>query len=327
MGNISSFGRIGQAVAIIVFVGLAAFAVWWRFEGEEAGEPEPPAVAIANAHDTATDPESPLKPAADDPGYARTGSNAVAASYQEQFETAADLAPFAVQMHVQALENDDAAQYWLSRALRRCGVDYDTVFVVDPAMPDKPPLSLDEALADEEANPRLGADEVRKIHGQCAQLRRADPETLGNEAMWLRKSASSGYPLAQVSRAAEIAVGSDAEDSRSEARELMISALRSGDAEVIRQTGAVAQALARGESERERQEWVWEVAGCQRGADCGPATSWVRAMCAADRRCQAHETAIDLIRRRVGAQMPEIEEEARRLNARIDAKAWADLGL
>jgi hypothetical protein len=46
-----------------------------------------------------------------------------------------------------------------------------------------------------------------------------------------------------------------------------------------------------------------------------------------DRKCQAYETAIDVIRRRGGAQMPEIEEEARGLNARIDAREWGELGL
>jgi hypothetical protein len=108
---------------------------------------------------------------------------------------------------------------------------------------------------------------------------------------------------------------------------LLLAAVKSGDADVILRAGAVAQMLASGESERERHEWVWEVAACQRGADCGPAAEWVRALCAVDRKCQPHETALDVIRRRVGAQMPEIEEGARQLNAHIDARKWGELGL
>jgi hypothetical protein len=247
--------------------------------------------------------------------------------YDEEFDTAGDLALFADAMHKRALEGDDAAQYWLYRALQRCGPFYDNVFNIDPATPDKPPLGLDEALADEEANPRLGADEVRELHGQCQQLRNVDRTRYGSASSWLRKAAQTGYPLAQVRRAAEIAAGVDGAPDRAEARELMLTAVRSGDAEVILQTGAVARMIAQGESERERHEWVWEVAACQRGANCGPTTEWVRSLCAVDRKCQPYETALDVIRRRVGVQMTEIEEEARELNARIDAREWAHLGL
>lgn len=328
MGIFASNTRVIQAVAILAFVGIAAFVVWWKLDAGEGGKLEPPPLAAQSGHESdETIATARADRLAENPAFARAGSDAAAANYEDQFETATDLAPFAEQMHAQAKQNDDAAQYWLYRVLWQCGPRYDTVFVVDPALPDKPPLSLDEALADEEANPRLGADEIRKLHAQCAQLREADPERFGNPRTWLKKSASTGYPLAQVWRASEIAVGFDTEGSRTEARELMIAAVKSGDAEVIRQTGAVAQALAQGESERERHQWVWEVAGCQRGADCGPTTSWVRSLCAEDRRCQPYETAIDLIRRRVGAQMPEIEEEARQLNARIDQKTWDQLGL
>jgi len=247
--------------------------------------------------------------------------------YEEQFDTASDLASFANAMHKRALEGDDAAQYWLYRALQQCGPVYDSVFNFNPAAPDKPPLRLDEALADEEANPHLGADEIREMHGQCQQLRNVDLARYGSASAWLRKAARTGYPLAQVNLAAVLTAGSDGAPNRAEARELLLAAVKSGDAEVILEAGAVAQMLAQGESERERHQWVWEVAGCQRGANCGPTAEWVRGLCAMDRNCQPHESGIDVIRRRVGAQMPEIEEEARELNARIDAREWGALGL
>jgi hypothetical protein len=247
--------------------------------------------------------------------------------YAEQFDTANDLASFADAMHKQALAGDDAAQYWLHRVLERCGPIYDGAFEVDPATPDKPPLRLDEAVAAEEADPGLGVDEIREVHAQCRQLRGTDRARYGDAEDWLKRAARSGYPLAQVRRAAELALGVGGAPDHSQASESMRAAVRSGDPEVMLRIGAVVQVLAGGESERERHEWVWEVAACRRGANCGPTSEWVRGVCALDRKCQPYETAIDVIRRRAGARMPQIEEAARQLNARIDAREWDELGL
>jgi hypothetical protein len=314
--------RTPQKLIVVAFALVAACVAWWNVNDLDQPPSGPPEREEVGIRIVSQNPDSPLVQ-----GPRPPIPRELVVGYEEEFETASDLASFADAMHQRALEGDDAAQYWLYRALQRCGPIYEAVFNIDPATPDKPPLRLDEALADEEANPRIGADEIREMHGQCQQLRDEDRAKYGYASGWLRKAAQSGYPLAQVRRAAEVATGVDGAPNRAEARELMLAAIKSGDAEVILQTGAVAQMVAQGESERERHEWVWEVAACQRGANCGPTTEWVRALCAVDRRCQPYETAIDVIRRRVGAQMPEIEEEARELNAHIDAREWAQLGL
>jgi hypothetical protein len=311
-------------IAVVAFLAAVGYMVWWRMHAPN----EPAAATAQQIRDAVAQGKTEVVLMTTQSGESQSPVvREPVSDYSEQFDSTNDLAPFAEIMHKRAMEGDDAAQYWLYRALQRCGPMYDAVFNVDPALPDKPPLRLDEAVADEEANPRLGADEIRELHGQCEQLREVDPARFGDASGWLRKAAGTGYPLAQVRRAAEIAVGLEPAANRAEARELMLAAVKSGDPDVIQQTGAVAQMLASGESERERHEWVWEVAACQRGANCGPATEWVRGLCAVDRNCQPYETAIDVIRRRVGAQMPEIEEEARKLNAHIDAREWGELGL
>jgi hypothetical protein len=322
-----AWGRIAgvralQKIAVIAFVAAAAYVVWWRVQ--VASDPVEATVETAADADGGREVEtSRATQATTSPGAPVERLIA----YAEQFDTANDHAPFADAMHKLALAGDDAAQYWLYRALQRCGPIYDAIFEVDPARPDQPPLRLDEAVANELANPSLGADEVREMHAQCQQLRGVDRSRYGDPANWLKRAAQSGYPLAQVRRAAELALGVDGAPNRADARELVRAAVRSGDPDVLLQTGAVAQMLAEGESARERHEWVWEVAACQRGANCGPTSEYVRGLCALDKKCQPYETAIDVIRRRVGAQLPEVEEEARQLNAHIDAREWGALGL
>ncbi len=314
--------RLLPKLALVAIVLVAGCFAWWKLH--DLGHPSPetpkPSLEILIVSEDSDVMHKTAEGLPDAPREYVVG-------YDEEFDTASDLALFATAMHKRALEGDDAAQYWLYRALQRCGPDYDSVFNIDPAQPEKHALRLDEALADEEANPRLGADEIREMHGQCQRLRNVDRARYGDAEGWLKRAAQSGYPLAQVRRAAEIAVEVNGAANRAEARALMLAAVKSGDADVILQTGTVARTLASGESERERHEWVWEVAACQRGANCRPTAEWVRALCAVDRRCQPYETALDVIRRKVGAQMPEIEEEARSLNAHIDAREWGELGL
>jgi hypothetical protein len=313
-------------IAVVAFLIAVGYIIWWKVydAGQRPVDTSQPGESSGIA---VSDGPKARKALTENPGAQPAPDRTDVTRYDEQFDTANDLAPFADAMHKRALAGDDAAQYWLYRVLLRCGPIYDAVFEVDPAQPDKPPLRLDEAVAAEEANPGLGADEVREMHAQCQQLRGVDRTRYGDPANWLRRAAQSGYPLAQVRRAAELALGVDGPPNHAAARESMRAAVRSGDPEVLLQTGAVAQLLAEGESARERHEWVWEVAACQRGANCGPTTEWVRSLCALDKKCQPYETAMDVIRRRVGAQLPEIEEEARQLNARIDAREWGELGL
>ncbi len=309
------------AVITIVAAVFVAVAVYWtqstsgeptRSGGPVAAQsPSAPAVQAMAARDA---PRGRAPPASE-------------SNYYERFLASHDLWAFAQEMHGMALAGDDAAQYWLFRALLRCGSFYDGAFWAGARSAQQPELSVDEAVRRENEKPRIGASEVHRLHEQCARLRSVDAGAFGEARYWLRKASDSGYPLAQVWMARDLLENpGDGAQAVNRARDLTIAALRSGDADVIRQAESVATLLVQGESARERHQWVWTIAGCMRGAGCGPEADWVRAVCAQDRHCQPHEGGLDIVRRQTGPQYAELAELARELNQKIDAQEWDELG-
>jgi hypothetical protein len=318
---VTSTGRsILAAFAIVATI----LALWWLSGEAPAPRDAGPVREDVAAAGAATPPggtRAPARPRADESPL----------DYGRQFELSPDLATFADDMSKLSREGDDAGQFWLYRALRECGDHYDEVFDGDRAGA-RAGLSLEEALAKEQAAPRLGAAEIVRLHGRCGPLRGIDWGAFGATDELLRDAARSGYPLAQAWLANRLLLEHspttpEADPIRDQARALVLQALRSRDPDVLLMTADNSRLLSRTESARERHEWTWEVAACLRGADCSPAATWVRRLCAQDKRCQPHETGVDLIRRRVGAQMPEIEEAARAINAHVDAGEWDRLGL
>jgi hypothetical protein len=106
----------------------------------------------------------------------------------------------------------------------------------------------------------------------------------------------------------------------------MLEALQSRDADVIAHMGPFIDDYLGQDTDQESRLWLWAIAGCARGADCGPRMWWVRVLCGSDEQCQPNDSGIDLIRRKMGVKFPDLEEEARKLNERIDAGEWDDLG-
>jgi hypothetical protein len=162
-----------------------------------------------------------------------TPDTGVQPGYYQQFLASNDLWAFAEQMHRMALEGDDAAQFWLFRALRQCGEYYDSAFDVDPDDPH--PMTVQEAVQREKQSPRIGAATVERLYAQCTRLRTPEAAKFGKADVWLEKAAGGGFPQAQIWSANELleAPGSERRDSPrtvTRARELTLAALRSGDA-------------------------------------------------------------------------------------------------
>jgi hypothetical protein len=310
--------RVVPIITVISAVAFGAAVYFWQTRG--VGE-EPAPEAMPTAGSPPAEAEAPRArpgPAPGTPEY-----TAIQTSYSEGFQSSNDLLAFAQSMHKMAQEGDDAAQYWLFRALYRCGAYYDVAFEVDPSQPGRQPLALDQAMQKETKNPQIGSQEVLELSQQCKRLREGGTSQFGNAKEWLEKASKTGYPLAQIRMAYELVGGGG---QASSARELAFAALRSRDPEVILQTEAVATLLSAGESAQERHKWVWTLAGCQRGADCGPNAEWVRRACVTDKRCEQYEGGLDIVRRQTGPQFAELEELARELNAKIDAQKWNELG-
>jgi hypothetical protein len=312
--------RASTVVTVLAAAAVGGAVLWWHSRPEVQGgavqQPrhEPTTVAPSN---TATRAVPERAGDAADVRFAGT-------SYYDQFLSSNDLFAFAALMHRLAVDGDDAAQYWLFRALHRCGFLYDQAFQVQAGPAAHGQLTVDEAVQREIAAPWIGALEIHRLHEQCARLRASDADRFGAAAGWLNKASASGYPLAQIWKARELADGGR---ERAQARALTLAALQSGDPDVIRQTETVAPLLVQGESARERHQWLWTIAGCRRGARCGPDADWVRAECARDRRCQPHEGGLDIVRRQTGPQYMELEEAAEELAGKIHAQKWDELGL
>jgi hypothetical protein len=104
---------------------------------------------------------------------------------------------------------------------------------------------------------------------------------------------------------------------------LLGTALRSRHPEVIMEISHHTLLLF-GEDAPEGEHLAWQMAACERGAECGPGSDIVFFNCLFENRCQPYEGWIDILRR--SGDFPAIETRAREINALIDAGEWEELG-
>jgi hypothetical protein len=255
---------------------------------------------------------------------ASVASVTTTSNLQDQFNSDEDLTPFVEKLHRQALKGDASSQYWLGLTLLKCGNLYDNVLHFGRSAKD---VSEEEGAS--------GRSESIPAHHQhlriqCKRLNEAKNSKYGNAKDWIQTASEAGDPRAQSMQAAELMyqerLGNADSPGRPAARVLMLEALQSRDADVIAQMGGFVDDYLDQDGAQESRQALWSIAGCARGADCGPRMWWVRALCASDDQCQPNDSGIDLIRRKSGAKFPELEEEARKLNERIDAGEWDELG-
>jgi hypothetical protein len=77
----------------------------------------------------------------------------------------------------------------------------------------------------------------------------------------------------------------------------------------------------------DRNQWVWLLAACQRGYDCGPNSDWVRMRCSHDNACQPFESVSDIVRRITGPKFDSIVTRAGEINDHIDRGDYENLGI
>jgi hypothetical protein len=222
---------------------------------------------------------------------------------------------------------DADAQYALYRLLFECDDGYRGYF--DHRNKRR---SLDEALQIASTRgPAMNIDDVNEIYQKCHRLKEGDSSRLGKAEDWLRKSADARNPTAQVVLAqklfGEAVMGETAADAakRDEAKKLARDALRSKDPAVVWEVGDLTL-LFSDDEKATHDQWVWKVAACQRGYDCSHSAEWRKAYCRFDMNCQPYETGLDVIRRLTKSDYDQIEQEAKELNARLDADNFDDLG-
>jgi len=223
---------------------------------------------------------------------------------------------------------DADAQYALYRLLFECDDGYRGYFEHG-----KKRRSLDEALQIASTRgPAMNIDDATEIYQKCHRLKEGDSTRFGRTEDWLRKSADGRNPRAQIDLASELTgeagESGSADDAakRDEAKRLARDALASKDPAVIWVVGDLTL-LIRGNLDQPRHDqWIWKLAACQRGYDCSSTAEWRKAYCRFDVNCQPYETGLDIIRRYTKSDYDEIEQEAKDLNARLDANDFSDLG-
>jgi hypothetical protein len=202
-------------------------------------------------------------------------------------------------LYPRAQAGDGASQYWLAKALSHCG----------------------------DRNART--PECQTLHDSR--------ENFGKPSDWIALSAGAGYPLGQVEQAAaqitaaRVTRDPDADARLAESKKLAVTALRSGDPEVVMQASRVTFLLNNptvdNYQEARSAAQPWRIAACMRGADCSAQADWVRDACRTAGNCQPGESGLDFLRRSLGPRYDEVERQARDINSRIDAGDWKALNL
>ena len=255
-----------------------------------------------------------------------------APNYDKDLKESQDIWQFAEGILASAKSGDNAAQYYLSRALKFCDDGYR--FYFDRGAKRR---TLDEAM--QWASTRMGtsSEDAQAVYTRCRRLKESTVQPFGTADDWLNESKEGGFALAQMDVAGVLAgrlaltaaVGGAKEnvEMREEAKRLAREALRSKDPQVVFQFGDLAALFTGDLHKAEGEQWVWRLAACQRGYDCSQQAEWLRFGCRFDFNCQPYESGIDYIRRINGADFDEIERRAGELNAKLDAGDFEDIGI
>jgi len=252
------------------------------------------------------------------PSLAPTTADASLRTSQDYFELARSLYPA-------AKGGDHQAQFELYQALKYCDDEFRAYFERRDRQ-----LTLEEAMQRAaRASPAMSVDDAREVFARCQRLKDkslASPP-FGDSDDWLLAASNGGYPLAQITLAEDLFMESGAGGEitdiakREEAKRLAAEALRSKDPAVLWKRADLVLMYSSDTTGESQEQWVWQVAACQRGYDCSASAEWHKWYCRFDYACQPYETVLDYIRRVRSEDFDEIEQKARDLNARLDAES------
>lgn len=240
-------------------------------------------------------------------------------TFESRFHASADLWQFAESMNPAAKAGDPAAQYYLSRTLKYCDDNFRFYFVRGNRR-----RTLDEGMQWASTRPGLKAEEAREVHARCSRLQETS-HRFGTADEWLSASKEKGFSLAMIDTARQLAVtagvsgATEHVEMRNEAKRLALRALESKDPQVIFDMGDLAALFVGDMTKASQEQWVWRLAACNRGYECGQDAEWIQLQCRFDPNCQPYESGFDFIRRMNSEDFDEIERLANDLNARLDA--------
>lgn len=306
---------------------LVAFFLFFRGSGASPGTAQPD---MGVSRSVATEPNAQTAPMAAAGAVVEKPAGQIVQnppeSLKAKLDRSRDFLAFAASILEDAKAGDANAQYYLAYSLQYCDFFYDFYFVRGNKR-----RTLDEAMQWASTRVGLSADEARLVHERCHELRSMDPPPFGGFDQWLNVAAASGHPLARIHLAnelsAKVGVSGTPEDikNKQEAKELTLQALRSKDPEVIFQAADLAMLFLGDDVKADEAQWVWRVAACKRGLDCGPNSDWIKMACKYDYNCQPQDNVLDLIRRYNSQRYDTIDRKANELNEKLDANKFDSL--
>jgi hypothetical protein len=318
-------------LAAIGIVGLVAFLVRHRLDIAKMPVDDEPVPASASNYSPREDSSEALpSPAASNVAVEETATaEAGEAGYKARLDESSDIRGFAEDTLPAAKAGDPAAQYYLSRALDYCEREYRFYFIRGQKR-----RTLDEAMQWASTRPALKAEDAREVHDKCKRLQ-AGPHPFGTSTQWLVASKDNGYALAMMDAAVQLSVkaavsgATETVEMRNEAKRLALKALASKDPEVIFAMGDLSGLFLGDLQKASIEQWVWRLAACKRGYECGQNAEWYQQHCRFDANCQPYESGIDFIRRSNSEDFDEIDRRANDLNAQLDAddfnwSGWQD---
>lgn len=260
-----------------------------------------------------------------------------AIDYSKAFREATDYKQFILGIIPAARSGDRDAQYYVHAALAYCDDEYRFYF-----RPGGKTLNLEEAIEMRNALPGPSATEaIKRAYNRCHEVNDTRDPAWGTADEWLYEATEGGQPLAQMEtaekiflkpsiRAPQSADPTIARGSYGDARALVRDALETKDPGAIFDMSEVVGFLKKEESNAQlaKEAVTWQYVACLRGLDCGVDAEWYRQFCLSDPNCLKRESGVDYLRRTAPLLgVLDLDESARELNAKIDAGAWAELGL
>lgn len=175
---------------------------------------------------------------------------------------------------------------------------------------------------------------LRDMHAHCDDLAAQYPDLATEAEIWLTKSLESKFPRALAFTALEEVRAltrkppkKNERDRRVQvARENLLLALKSNDPSITKDVPEFLPVLFPDSPQVPRAQWVWRLAACEQGLDCGPKAEMMLRDCRMHDRCIEGETAIDYIRRASGdfsSLMSRARNLARQLRkSQLDAQVF-----
>lgn len=145
---------------------------------------------------------------------------------------------------------------------------------------------------------------LQMAHARCDALAIDYKDFSRESARWLDRAVQSKYPralaetgLRQVESMSRTMKPAERSRLAAEARANLLLALGSNDPVVTWTAAEALPGLFPDEPGIERAYWLWKLAACNQGADCGPDAPWVQHSCQMRRNCLEGESGEDYIRR------------------------------